>query len=177
MCFRKSGKKKDTCPRDRVVNNQQPGSPSGWLRVPCTFGWRGLLVSQGSMGLSPVTLKNHQACQKPSRQEPAWAQWLRASVIPPTPTPAQVQSNMVSCQLCFPKRQEATTRTTEGLRPEAQAEFGRPSDQWGWEMNWVGQLCILWSLQFLPTSFHSHFFFLWCYLVPFLSPPSLVGRN
>lgn len=73
MCSHKSGKKKETCPRDRVVNNQQPGSPSGWLRVPCTFWWRGLLVSQGRVGLSPVTLANHQACQKPSRQEPAWA--------------------------------------------------------------------------------------------------------
>lgn len=45
-------------------------------------------------------------------------------------------------------------------------------------MNRVGQLCALWSPQFLPATLRSNFFFLWCLqFLPRPHPPLSEGTN
>lgn len=66
---------KGTCPRYRAVDNQQSGSPSSWLRISCTFWWRGCSFprEEWAFHLSPWPLVNHQVCLTPSGQEPGRA--------------------------------------------------------------------------------------------------------
>lgn len=87
-------------------------------------------------------------------------------MIPATPS---LQLTFISCQFCFPKQQEATTRA-QGCDAGAQAKLRRPRDWWGWEISGRAAVWPL-AIPFLPdsppltSSFSSIFS---CFLVPTL---------
>lgn len=100
-------KRKETGPRDGAgvgTSFQMPVSCNSFLREELF-----LSGDERTSHLSCWLLVNHQACQPPSGQEPGWV--IECFHAPSDPNPGDhAQPNLISCQLRFPKQQEASAR-------------------------------------------------------------------
>lgn len=166
-------KRKETGPRDGAgvgTSFRMPVSCNSFLR-------EGLFLSgdERTSHLSCWLLVNHQACQPPSGQEPGWV--IECFHAPSDPYPGDhAQPNLISCQLRFPKQQEASARVQGSKGGEGRQSWAdRVMGGGGWEINGAGRPHVPWSPQCLPTSLNSHFFF--GVLGSFLVPPPCPCRK
>jgi hypothetical protein len=118
---RKSGKRKETCPRHIVVT-----------RFFC-FLAEGFLIS---LTHHTVPWWNRPARNSEIRDK-AQHEVTESLHDPAQPyTVDHIQSNVISCLFCLSQHQETIART--GCQ-----SLVRPSDKWGWEIDRVGQPCVL----------------------------------